>query len=351
MPRSLIVLAGLLAAALVWAFLLVHPPGGGPSDSSVRVWRAEPREVERLIYRDGATEVALESDWSTGGDAPLIWVRTVRPRPVRRPAPKPGESAGRPRAKAQAESQAQSPGKLESVFRGNAAAAELLRRFSTLDARRAIGNLEQLDGEAFGLPAPGRTLRLELRGGREPLELEIGGATYGKLMRYGQRPRSGSVYLFHEAPFGRLHRARATLFDRALFPFPVRTAARIRISSAGAAKELWRLGGGDPPRWGAGPDDGEGSQAFALFVNALTKLKAVLYLTQEGASGVSGVAPAMEIELFSEESSTPRAWLRIFPGEGGVTNARSSHTIRKVRVSNHLATRVLDQGAKLLKAP
>ena len=347
MRRSLIVLAGLLAAALVWAFLLAHPPGGGPSESSVRVWRAEPREVERLVYRDGATEVALEPDWSTGGDAPLIWVRTARPRP----APKPAVSAGRPQAKAQAESPAESQKMLESVFRGNAAAAELLRRFSTLEARRAIGNLEQLDGEAFGLPAPGRTLRLELRGGQEPLELEIGGATYGNLMRYGQQPHSGSVYLFHEAPFGRLNRARATLFDRALFSFPAQTAARIRISSAGAAKELWRLGGSGPPQWGAGPDAGEGSRAFALFVNALTKLKAVLYLTQEGESGVGGMAPAMEIELFGKESGTPRSWLRIFPGEGGVTNARSSHTVRMVRVSNHLATRVLDQGAKLLKAP
>ena len=343
MRRSLIVLAGLLAAALVWAFLLAHPPGGGPSESSVRVWRTGPREVERLVYRDGSAEVALEPDWSKGGNAPLIWVHTARPRP----APKPGQSAGRQKAGAKAES----GGMLETVFRGNAAAADLLRRFSTLEARRAIGNLKQLDGEAFGLPAPERTLRLELSGGREPLELEIGGATYGDLMRYGQQPQSGSVYLFQEALFGRLKRARATLFDRGLFPFPVQTAARIRISSAGAAKELWRLGGGNPPRWGAGPGDGEGSQAFAAFVNVLTKLKAVLYLPREDASGVGGVAPAMEIELFGEEGGAPRAWLRIFPGEGGVTNARSSHTIRMVRVSNHLASRVLDQGGKLLKAP
>ena len=143
MPRGLIVLSALLAAALLWAYLLTHPIGGGPSESSVQVWRADPRDVSRLVYKQGRNEVVFEPDWESGRGNPRVWVRTSRPKP----------RSGKVRRSESSKPRPVKPELVRAIFKGNAAAENLLRRFFSLSAKRSIGKLENLAKQEIGLPA------------------------------------------------------------------------------------------------------------------------------------------------------------------------------------------------------
>ncbi|MCZ6556225.1 MAG: DUF4340 domain-containing protein [SAR324 cluster bacterium] len=340
MPRGLIGLSALLAAALLWAYLLTHPIAGGPSETSVQVWSTDPRDVSRLVYKQGKNEVVFEPQWESGRGNPRVWVHTSRPKP----------RSGKVQRSKSSMPQPVKPELVKAIFKGNAAAENLLKRFFVLSAKRSIGKLESLAKHEFGLPAANHTLRLELRGERQPLQLEIGGATYGDLMRYVLEPASGSVFLFRHNPFRQLGRANSALFDRSLFPLTPKAVERIRVSSAGASKELWKLQGSLQGQWGYEPQDDQGRQEAARFVDTLSKLKVVLYLLEDIQQG-EGAAPAMEIELFGGRGNEGKTWLRLFPRDGGETLARSSYTGRMVRVSHLLASRVLNVGSKLLKQP
>lgn len=331
MPRGIFILAGLLAGSLLWAYLLVNPIGGGASSSTVGVWRVDLRKVVRLIYRNGPATVTLEPRWREGRESPFVWVRSEN-----RPAI-PADKGRR--------------GARETVFKGNSTAEKLLSQFATLEAKRAVGALETLQAEDFGLPAGEHTLRLELAGQSEPLTLELGGTTYGNLMRYVHAPGDGKVYLFHESRFGRLARARATLFDRELFPVSPVAAKRLKIRRAGAEKDLWRLGGERENQWGESPDDVEGNPDLAAFVNALRNLKSVAYFAEGDAPALGETTPDMEIMLFYAEGGAQPAWLKLYRRDKSKTLAHASFTGGVVKVSQRLAKRVLDRGGKLLVAP
>jgi hypothetical protein len=331
MPRGILILAGLLAGSLLWAYLLVNPIGDGASSSTVSVWQVDLRKVARLIYRNGPTTVTLEPRWQEGRETPFVWVRTE-------------SGPAKPAAK-------RKRGARKSVFKGNSAAEKLLNQFASLEAKRAVGALEGLQAEDFGLSAGEHSLQLELAGQTEPLTLELGGTTYGNLMRYVHAPGDGKVYLFHESRFGRLARARATLFDRELFPVSPVAAKRLKISGAGAEKDLWRLAGERDNQWGDGPDDVEGNPDMAAFVNALKNLKSAAYFAEGAAPELDETDPDMEITLFHAQGGARPAWLRLYRRSESETLAQASFSGGVVKVSRRLAKSVLDKGKKLLGAP
>ena len=258
MSRSLMLLAGLLVGSLVWAYLLTNPIGGGASKSTVSVWRVKPRDVASLTYRKGDTKITLEPSWREGRDAPYIWVR----------------SQSRPRGRVGPNKPPQ-PAKIRTqAFKANASAEKILQQFSNLEAKRSVGELSQIEGEAFGLPSERHTLELQLRGERSPLFLELGNATYGNLMRYAAVKGQDRLYLFYETSFTRLGRARSVLFDRELFPVSPSQAKRLQIRQGAKTRDIWKLEGlRNINSWANAPEDAEGSAELAQFVTALKNLK------------------------------------------------------------------------------
>lgn len=338
MSRGLLILFALLVASLAWAYALVNPFGGGASKSTVPVWKVEPRDIERLVYRKGATKITLEPRWEPGRESAYIWAQSEsKPRARKRPGKPPPQSA--------------EPIRVDS-FKANSKANDILEKFANLEAKRGVGGLDTLKASDFGLPSLEHTIRLEFAEGREPLVLELGNATYGNHMRYATVSGAGRVYLFFENSFSRLDRARSILFDRELFPVSPIRASRLGISRGKQAKEMWRIGGQtEKGYWVYERDEAEGRPELMEFANALKNLKALEYLGRESGSTPEAAAAELEVLLYHAASGGQPTRVIFYRRGTAAFIARSSYSDATVRVAPRVAKSILEKGAELLNNP
>ena len=328
MNRSTGILALLLAASLAWAYAITHSKGGASSGllGSVPVWTIAPEAVERLTYHSRTLSVVLEPDWSAGTANPYIRVKTTSPA---------GSKGGR-------------KGATEQVFNGNARAASLVKAYAELVGKRRIGGLKDLNSEEFGFPAPIDYIEIEGKWEGSPWRLNLGAKNYGNTLRYGLSSRDNEVYLFGQSLIRPLARARAELFETALFPQTLDDARRIRLLGKGTERSLWRLPlpRSEPNRWASRPEDPRGLKHFQKFVMSLQRLRAMDFVA-EG----DGIAPLVEIQVFPREKSVAPHWVKLFPGEGPSRNVSSSFARGTVRVNGLLADRVVKSAMEILSNP
>lgn len=333
MHRGHAILAALVAAAGLWAYLATHPVGGASGDGGeVRVWDVPLRQVERVAYRDGDTRVTLEPRWEDDGDSPYVWIEMEGPPSGRTAAP-------------QDESR-------REAFKGSAAAVDLLRDLAALPAQRVLGRLQTLDGETFGLPAEDAFLELTRREG-PALRLQLGRTTYGRSGRYALLGEAGRVYLLGTGNLRRIAAARGSLMDRDLLAFPLEEAVRVELIADGLTRTLHRLEvEGDAGQWGDRPDAADGLPAADTVMTVLGKLKALRYAGAETEADLPSM-PALEVRLYSagEEAAAgaPTAWIRLYAADGQMAPAVSSHTRHPVLLGAPLVQQVLEQARTLLR--
>ena len=338
MSRGIFLLAGLLAASLIWAYLLVNPFGDGASTSTVPVWKVQPREIARLIYRKGANKIIFEPAWEAGRDKPFIWAQSEsKPRPPKQLSKAPAAVAGETKVE---------------TFKANAKAEKILRKFSNLEAKRGVGELANLNAEEFGLPSLSHTLRLEFKGGREPLVLELGNSTYGNRMRYASVSGGGRIYLFFENSFSELERGRSVLFDRELFPISPVYADRLSIHVGQKSMDMWRFEGQtNKGIWVYERGDAEGRPELMEFVNVLKNLKVLAYQERGDDPLLEASTPELEVRLYHAAAGEEPASLKLYRRGTGKFVARSSYSRATVRVGSRITRSVLEKGRDLLKNP
>ena len=331
MNRTTGILALILAASLAWAYSITHTKGGASSGllGSVPVWRIAPEAVERLTYHSGSLSVVLEPDWSTGTAAPYIKVKTT------------STASSKPGMKADP----------ERVFNGNARAASLVKGYAELVGKRRIGVLSELISEEFGFPAPTEFIEIEGKWEGSPWRLNLGAENYGNTLRYGLSSRDNEVFLFSRSLIRPLARARAELFETALFPLGLDDARRIRLLGKGTERSLWRLPlpPSEPNRWAGNPEDPRGMQHFQKFVLSLQQLRAMDFVAE--GEGIAAVAPLVEIQVFPKEKSAAPHWVKLFPGAGPGRNVSSSFARGTVQVNGLLADRVVESAVEILSNP
>lgn len=335
MSRGIIVLVGLLVASLVWAYLLVNPFGEGASISSVPVWKVQAREIARLIYRKGPTNIILEPTWEAGRDTPYIWVRS--------------ESKARSAQKSPITAPGESTSSRVETFKASPRANGILKKFTNLEAKRGVGELEKLKAADFGLPSLNHTLRLEFTGSREPLILELGDATYGNHMRYAAVSGTGRVVLLLENILRELERARSTLFDRDLFPVAPNLADRISIRRGQKTKDMWRFDGQtEKGIWIYEQGEAEGRPELMEFANALKNLKVQAYLDKGSDPALEASTPELEVLLYHPLAGKTPAWMKLYRQGPKNVIATSSYSRATTRLGPRAARAVLEKGAELL---
>lgn len=344
MTKSNAVLGVLLAASLLWAYMLTHLAGGGPvGDSSLTIWNVPPQQITRLDYRNGETRVVVRPDWSEGADTPYIWVETRRPRS------RPGRGK-RPAAPAE-------PATETAAFKGNEFALSSLRHFAAAPALRAIGLYDELDAGEFGFPAPEHYLEIARVGERPPLRLELGRNTFGKANQYAHFTGNGRVYLMRSAEFRRLAQARARMLDRELLAIKPTEAARIELRAGGLRKSFFRLAA--EGQWGQSPEDERSIEAVTAFLAALSRLKVLSYTPPEENEPADEFGSQLEVWLYPVADSEQGHWVKVLGpemmGSDGIGKkkttviARSSHSRARVNLSRPLVEQMLREARGLLQ--
>lgn len=330
MRKSVWLLAGLAALALIWAYVLTQRPGSDKSATgAVWVWRTGLETVERLVYRNGERLVTIRSDRSIkGAKSPILWVTSKPPPTRKRGNPNAGVTDG------------------EQFFRGNRAALKLLQSVAELQAARLLGDAETLDTSPFGLEGSNHELVLE-RKGADPWRMTLGNATYGGGMRYAVSSRDNRVYMLNSSLIRRLA-ASARLRDRTVLTGDMRKVQRMRVERDGESREYWQLDGEGAGRpWSAQRSGGEehaGAKALAAAVRGLAVDR---YLPQEASSRES--TDSITISLFGE--GLGEQWLKITPQPEGAPLAVSSHTHRPVRLTAAGGKRLLKSLQEVFDGP
>lgn len=352
MHRGHAILAALVLGAAVWAYLVVHPLGGGaPSgEGAVTVWQVPERQVSGVAYRDGATHVSLQPRWAPDATSPTIWVQ-VGPAPTSAAA-KAGakasdqaKTANKGAANAQAKEAARNA-PVPETFRGNATAQEALKRLATLTAERDLGRLAALDAKQFGFPAKDASLELTRRG-EAPLKLQLGRATYGGTGRYAHNPADDHLYLLPLFPLSRLSMAASSLMDRSMLGLQPDEAVRMELSMGDSSRTFHHLSG--PGRWGSSAQAAAADPDVGALAADIQRLHVLRYLPQN--EKLPAGLPALQVRFFTAKGKgegKPQAWLRIYGSRGNSTTAVSSYTERPVELPTALVRPLLEKARSLL---
>jgi hypothetical protein len=332
------VLAGLLAATLIWAYWVAHPAKNRPSgaDQAFALWEVPPQKLSRVTVQASKRRLILEPEPGGEGGGSYVWIQSE---------PLDAVANSAPGAEEPAESRSKPP---TQQFKGNRSAEQALELLATLMVQRRIGKLEELENPLqYGLPAESDFLELE-REGADPLRLNLGGGTYGDTYRYVHFVQDGSVYLVRQTTLQGLTRSPLRMMDRDLFPFPLSSATRLELRMGDRTASFYRLetSAADSAEWGDSPEAEAGDESVKAWVTDLSRLKVMNYVGRED---LSGGEPALEAVITAE--ANPSVTLRWLAQEGEHWMAVSSHTRHAVRLNAKAAGALVDGAKALLEGP
>lgn len=332
-----------LAALLVWAYRLAHPPAETPTAAgeAIPLWELAPEAVARITVTEPRTTVVLEPRETPPDAPPYLWVRTQ----VERAGPQAEEDEG---ADSDGDDDAEGPEPRTAAFRGNRLAQEAFDTLRAPLARRRIGGLADVDAAAFGLAEPQGSVVVEPADGGDPRRLELGESTFGNTGRYALAPETGIVYLLPGRVTENLKRPARRLIERQLLPFPATAATHVELRMAGKAVSLWRLTESDPASqdWARAPDETEGEEALQAWIRDLARLRVDVFAEEDEAPGSE---PPLSVTLEREGGSastlhflheTETGWL-----------VRSDYTRHAVRVNGDQARKIIEGAETLIGAP
>jgi hypothetical protein len=332
-------LAGMLAAALVWAYWAAHPAKTSPTgaDQPFPLWEVAPKDVTRITIHSAKRSLILEPESGGEGANPYIWIRSeVNPPAALAKTEETAENTEPPDEEKE----------LGPQFKGNRSAEQSLSALATLLVQRRIGKLEELSNPLqYGLPTDLEYVELARKGGA-PLRLNLGGSTFGDSYRYVQFAQDGAVYLLKQATVQGLTRSPIRLMDRDLFPFPTASATRLDLRMGPGAVSFFRLtsAAADSPEWGASPEAEAGEPGVQVWMTDLAKLKALNYAGRDDPAAGNA---ALEATLTAEGHAP--VTFKLLEQQDNNWIAVSTHTRHPVRLNGKLAEALLESARPLLE--
>lgn len=319
--KRIAVLSTLLVAALVGSYLTwAEARFGGPkAEGEVVLFRGGAEDLTAITWTSAALDLTLER--KIDGLGPYTWVTAQQKGDL--PQTPEGDEIER-----------------KTSFRGNVRADELWAEFSPLRGERSLGPAEGLKLDALGLLPPQATLRLQRAAG--PLELAVGGGTFGDAARYVAL--NGEVFLVADAALRPLERGHQLLIERRLSPLKEEDLTGLTVKRGEASLHLVREGGapGQPARW---LRDGSPDDIAATWAEKLARLRVQRYLPEDP---IGVTPPVVEITLEGGE----KPWtIEIYPGAtAGLWYARASFSRAPVQLTRSLAEEVVADLDALLPA-
>jgi len=313
--RQIGVLSVLLAAALVGSYLTwTADESSGERDEKVVVYRANATDVERIAWDSEELTLTVERETDALGE--YVWV-TVTERTVLAP-PEPPEEEGLEEDEtpvdvledesaddaeateddAEATEDDEPAGDGESTdepeptaepeietrivsFKGNKTAEELWEDFAPLYALRELGELASLDAGLLGLDEPTATLEVVRRSG--PVELLVGGETYGSKDRY--LGYGGQVFLVDDSTLRPLQYGKTRLVERRLHPLDEPDVEQIAVTGGATSVAFVHQNADDPGQayWAAADAPDIADEGAATWIAKLSRLRVHSYATAEEA--------------------------------------------------------------------
>jgi hypothetical protein len=301
-----------LAAALVGSYLTWTDDSEPVAVEGVPVYRTTPSELQSVAWASDSVDVTLSKRSDDKGD--YHWLEVTERKQVERPvldeAPADESTDGD-------DPEAPPTPRIETVevvtevaFKGNDAAAQVWEAFAPLEALRELTDTPGLDRSVFGLEEPEGRITVTRKGG-EPVQLVVGGETYGSKDRYataGER-----VFLLDDADLRPLQFAMSRLVDRVMYPLarPEMTAASLTLADGRGieavhvnpddeSKEYWTLA--------TTPDD-RNDEVDALLDRALL-LRFRAYVTEAEATAGGALTPAYTFTVSGDGQTWPIEVLR-----------------------------------------
>lgn len=231
--RTVAVLGGLVAVALVASYLTWTAEDGPPDDADIVVLRQTTDDLRRIRWEEDDKTVSLAVANDGRGD--YAWFEVDLTKTVDPPEPEPTDETD---ADAEAEAEAPAPPPAEPVteterlaFRGASGAVDVWEGFAPLYAMRKVPVQDEEALATYGLDDP--EARLVVQRAQGDVTLEVGSEAYGTRDRYVLH--EGAVYLLSDKLLRPLQFANTRLVERDLWPYDAATAEKVVAKRAGAA--------------------------------------------------------------------------------------------------------------------
>ena len=336
MSKQAIILAGLLGVGMVASYMSWTSEDPTEETEGVVVIDTKPEQIDGISWTSEKMDVELSRRSDTVGD--YIWVKTVERIEKEVPleltvdleAPELPEGEAPPEPETRTEITT-----IVREFKAGDTAQELIESFAPLMASRSLDVSSDKYGD-FGLDAPEATL-LITRSGKEPRELKIGGEAYGTRDRYALDADKATVVLLDSDLLRPLKFAISRLPDRDLLTVETPALSQVQVSSpTREAVTLTQLNAADPQKatWGY-PDETEGDESAAAWMNKALSLKAKAYVQAEEMP--TGTTTELTLVYTDEDGSQHQVEVIQGQGPNGETQWYGRSTNTRELVTLHAA--------------
>jgi hypothetical protein len=226
--KRVAIMSALLGLAMIASYITWTADETEERDlQAVAVYSADASSLEKIAWTSEKADVTLEH--RTDDDGEYTWVTITErkevkpepPAPEEKPEPAEGEPAAPEGDEPEAPAAPEEPAEpiieeTTSAFLGNKDASKLWDSFAPFYAARKLEDAgTDLD---LGMEEPYATITITRGSG--PIELVVGGDTYGGRQRY---LKSGdSLYLVDKKALGTIEQAKVKLVERDLYPLDAR---------------------------------------------------------------------------------------------------------------------------------
>jgi hypothetical protein len=262
-----------------------------------------------------------------------------------------------PSPESEAAPESPQPGRVKQAFIALSAGQKLAESIAPLTALRAVGRVQDPQAADFGLRDPRASLVIRV-GGQEHAFV-VGGPTPGGRDRYVKLSDSGEVFAIRGNILASLEGAEITLPEKQLHDFGDTPPARVKITRAGASRELASLPG-KAVGW-AKPGAPEPDDDASTWLKNLDRLNLGDYV--EGEQGMAGSMLLFRVEYFGRDAPLGRLELfrrgpQVAPGAAEPAKAaepaatfyvRTERTRWPVEVESRAASELEQQVGKVVE--
>lgn len=358
--KQVVTLSVLLAAALVGSYATWTAPESAATSQGVPVYTVGATDLQKVEWRSESLDVVLEKLTDERGEYVRVTTTERREVPVEDPDPiaeaadpaatdaepaadeAPGDDTDAPAEPAEPATRVE---ETRRTFVGNQMALDLWDDLAPLVALRDLGPADALDAAALGFEEPHATLVVHRKSG--PLELAVGGETYGNRDRYVRH--GGRVVLVDDLTLRPLIYANARLVERALQPFAEKDVQRVEIADGeGRATTLVHQNAADPAKafWARSESPDAADAAAGTWLGKLFRLR---LLEHVDAAEVEGeLAPVFRYTVHGRDGAWSVEVLSAGEGDDVRYYARSDYNRGLVQLTQSLAAETIaDLGAAL----
>lgn len=328
MSKQVLILSGLLGAAMVGSYLTWTNEDGTDADDTIVALPGAPEDIASVTYT--AEKLTVELIGQEDDRGRFLWVTTTekkrKPKPPKshdddhgdehdevppldEPPLEPGVDApdapDAPEEPVEPVEAVPEEPEYEDVitsFMAGSSGDDLLADLAPFIAKRALGVVGEERYEDYGLVEPKATL-VVARDGKEARTFELGGEAYGTRDVYMLDTSNGQVYLVDKDLSRPLKSAASRMPERELLGLEMGDVLAVRIETANDSRELEHRNRADPKAAFFAPKGvEEKDDVVEAWLDKALALKSAGYV--QAGSEPSGLETAFTVSLATGEGST-----------------------------------------------